>query len=311
MGDGAAGAVLSRQRSVLRNRVEYAAYLAARGMARRCGRRPLAWTGARLGDLYLATGRRRREILRFNLALAFPEASPTQRRRLARAVPRHFGRVTLDALRLQRLDPDAFMAEVTVVGRGHLEAALALGRGVFLLSAHIGSWEVAALAAGLLVPGGFAVVNRPLDNPLLEAELDRLRSLFGNRALGKENITRGMLRQLKAGGAVGILIDQRTQQHEGVEVPFFGRPAWTHPALARLALRTGAPVVPIWGLWDSPGQYTVRFDPALVVDELPPGEREEVALTARFTALIEGVIRERPAQWLWYHDRWRELRLSG
>lgn len=301
---------MSRQRSHLRNRLEYAGYRAARAVARWSGPRRLAWLGARLGDLYLATGRRRRAILRYNLALAFPHTDAAGRRRLERMVSRHFGRVTLDALRLQRLAPGQLMAEVAVRGRDHLEEALALGRGVFLLSAHIGSWEVAALAAGLLVPGGFAVVNRPLDNPLLEAELDRLRSLFGNRALGKENVTRGMLRQLKGGGAVGILIDQRTQQHEGVRVPFFGHPAWTHPALARLALRTGAPVVPIWGLWDAPGNYTVRFDTPVRVDLLPSEARDEVALTARFTALIEGVIRERPEQWLWYHDRWRELRLQ-
>jgi len=170
---------------------------------------------------------------------------------------------------------------------------------------------VAALVAGLLIPAGFAVVNRPLDNPLLEAELERLRGLFGNRALGKANVTRGIVRQLRAGGAVGILIDQRTQEREGVPTTYCVHPAWTHPALARLCVRTGAPVVPIWGLWDGPGRYTVRFDPPLIPQELPPEERDEVRLTARLLGLIEAVIRERPEQWLWYHDRWRQLRLGG
>ncbi len=297
-------------RSVYRNRVEYAAYLAARTLAHRAGPRAVAAAGAGLGVLYHRLGRRRREILEFNLALAFPERSPEERRALGFAVARHFGRVVLDALRLQRLEPERFLEGVRIVGREHLDAALALGRGVFLLSAHIGSWEVAALAAGLIVPGGFVVVNRPLDNPLLEAELGRYRGLYGNRALGKRNVSRAMLRQLKAGGAVGILIDQRALIDEGVEVPFFGHPAWTHPVLARLSVRTGAPVVPIWGLWDGPGRYTVRFDEAVIPGELGEDEREERALTARFLGLIEGVIRERPEQWLWYHDRWRQLRLS-
>ena len=302
---------MSRRRSAFRNRAEYGAYLGARAVASLAGPRALAGIGALLGEAYRLTGRRRREILAFNLRLAFPELDEGGRHRLASAVSRHFGRVTLDALRVLRLSPEELLRQVDVAGRDNLRAGLARGRGIFLLSAHIGSWEVAALVAGLLIPEGFAVVNRPLDNPLLETELERLRGVFGNRALGKENITRGMVRQLRAGGAVGILIDQRTLEEEGVQVPFFGRPAWTHPALARLALRTGAPIVPIWGLWNGPGRYTVRFDPPVFPDELPESEREEVALTARLTGLIEGVIRERPEQWLWYHDRWRRLRLEG
>jgi len=301
---------MSRHRSTLRNRLEYAAYRVVRALAHRAGPRLVARLGAGIGDLYRLTGRRRREILLFNLRLAYPELSGQEIVRLAREVSRHFGRVTLDALRLQRARPETLLEQVEVVGRDNLEAGLAHGRGIFLLSAHIGSWEVAALTAGLLIEAGFAIVNRPLDNPLLEAELQRLRSLFGNSALGKEGITRDMLKQLRRGGAVGILIDQRTLEDEGVLVPFFGQPAWTHPALARLAVRTGAPVVPIWGLWEGPGRYTVRFDPPVMASELSAEEREEVALTAHFTRITEGIIRERPEQWLWYHDRWRQLRLN-
>jgi len=301
---------MSRTRSALRNRAEYGAYLAARSVAHHAGPRLLSRTGAAIGGLYLRTGRRRREILDFNLRLAFPGLDEMERAELGRNVARHFGRVLLDGLRLQRTTPERLLEEVTVVGRQHLEGALATGRGVFLLSAHIGAWEVAALTAGLLVPGGIAVVNRPLDNPLLEAELERFRALFGNRAMGKENVTRAMLRELRRGGVVGILIDQRTLKEEGVQVPFFGHPAWTHPALARLSVRTGAAVVPIWGFWDTPGRYTVRFDEAVFPAELPEEERAEVPLTARFTRMIEDVIRERPEQWLWFHDRWRDIRLG-
>lgn len=301
---------MSRRRSPLRNRAEYGAYLAARSLAHHAGPRLLARTGAAIGGLYLRTGRRRREILEFNLRLAFPELDETGRAELGRNVARHFGRALLDGLRLGRATPEELLRDVQVAGRENLERGLAAGSGVFILSAHIGAWEVAALTAGLLVPGGIAVVNRPLDNPLLEAELDRFRALFGNRAMGKENVTRAMLRELRRGGVVGILIDQRTLKEEGVQVPFFGHPAWTHPALARLCVRTGSPVVPIWGLWDAPGRYTVRFDEPVFPNELPETERAEAPLTARFTRMIENVIRERPEQWLWFHDRWRDIRLG-
>lgn len=297
-------------RSALRNRAEYGAYLAARALAHHAGPRVVAAVGEWLGTLYHRLGRRRRQILEFNLSLAFPDLDPEARRILGVAVARHFGRTALDALRIQRLDPERFLGGIRVTGREHLDAALDRGRGVFLLSAHIGSWEVAALAAGLIIPGGFAVVNRPLDNPLLEAELERLRGVYGNRALGKRNVTRAMLKQLRSGGAVGILIDQRSLEAEGVLVPFFGNPAWTHPVLARLTVRTGAPVVPVWGLWDGPGRYTVRFDEPVLPEALDEAERDETALTARLLGIIEGVIRERPEQWLWYHDRWRQIRLN-
>jgi len=297
---------MAKNRSALRNRLEYGAYLAARAVAGAVGPAARWRIGGTLGAVYALLPGERRRVLRYNLDHALPELDPGARRRLERGVARHFGRATLDALHHRRLRPEGLLAEVTVVGRDNLEGAVARGRGAFLLSAHIGSWEAAALVAGLLLPRGFAVVNRPLDNPLLEAELASLRGSYGNRSLGKRGVARDILKELKSGGAVGILIDQRARQGDAVEAPFFGLPSRTHPILARLVLRTGAPVVPIWGLCDGPGRTTVRFDPPV---EPAPGE-DEVALTARYNRAIEAVIRERPEQWLWYHDRWRPLRVG-
>jgi len=296
----------ARQRSRARNLLEFWLFRAARGIATSLAPASLAALGSGLGAVYGVVGQSRRRILHFNLAHALPELEPAARRRLGWAIARHFGRVSLDALRVQRLTPEALLAEVRVEGEEHLWAARAEGRGVLLLSAHIGGWEVAALAGGLLVPGGLAVVHRPLDNPLLEAELLRFRARFGNRSLGKRGIVREILRELRSEGVVGILIDQRARPGEAITVPFFGRPVAAHPILARLALRTAAPVVPLWGLWEGPGRYTVRFDPPL---RAVAGD-DDLSLTARYMATIEGVIRERPEQWLWFHDRWRDERLA-
>ena len=299
---------MSRDRSALRNRVEYAAYLGARATAGMLGPRALARLGGLLGEVFWRVGRRRREILDFNLALAFPELDEAARRARSRAVARHFGRVALDALRVQRLSPEALRAEVEVEGEEHLERAAAGGRGLFVLSAHLGSWEVAGLVAGLLLPHGLAAVNRPLDNPLLDVELQRLRLGLGNRVLGKRSIARDVLRELAAGGAVGILIDQRVSEEVGVPAPFFGHPTPTHPILARLVRRSAAPVVPVFAVWLAPGRYRVLFEPALELESVPDDERDDLALTARYTAVVESVIRRWPEQWLWYHDRWRALR---
>ncbi|MEE4272886.1 MAG: lysophospholipid acyltransferase family protein [Thermoanaerobaculales bacterium] len=293
---------MSKQRSDLRNRGEFALYGLARRLVNVMSPAAAARFGAGVGSAFYTLSRRRREIIDFNLELAFPEMDPTKRSGLGREVSRHFGRVALDAVRIQRLTPDELRSEVTLEGEEHVQRAVASGRGFFLLSAHLGSWEVAALMAGLVIPGGISVIHRPLDNPLLDAELEALRATFGNRALGKSNVSREVLAEIKGGGVVGILIDQRPRGVD-FEVDFFGQPAKTHPILARFSRRTGAPVVPIFGYWDAPARYSVSFGEPIEPDGLADGP-----LTERYMAATEVAIRRRPEQWLWYHDRWRNIR---
>ena len=302
---------MSKDRSALRNRIEYDTFRIARGLTGLVSPAGLARIGDGIGDVYSMLGGRRREIIDFNLRLAYPEKSDEERRQLARAVTRHFGRSGLDTIRIQRLRPEELLAAVEIEGWEHVERALSYGRGVFFLTAHIGSWEVAALVTGLKLEAGLSVVNRPLDNPYLELELDRLRKLYGNDVFGKRNIAREMLRQLKSGGGVGILIDQRVREDQGVEVPFFGHSAWTHPILARMARKTGAPVVPIFALREAPGRYSLRYEEPLLVEDLTEAERGDGPLTARFMAVLEAAIRKDPEQWLWYHDRWKQLRIRN
>ena len=298
---------MSKQRSALRNRLEFMFFRLARVLIGVLSPAAAARFGSLLGSVFYLVSLRRRRIIDFNLGLTFPEMSVDERRHLAREVSRHFGRVALDAIRLQGLEPDDLRAEVTVEGQANLQRAIDSGRGFFLLSAHLGSWEAAALISGILIPGGMSVIHRPLDNPLLDAELERIRATFGNRALGKVNISREILQAIKAGEVIGILIDQRPRGVD-FEVPFFGHPAKTHPVLARLVRRTGVPVVPIFGYWDGPARYTVTFGEPIVPAELTEEELEDGPLTERFMAVTEEAIRRRPEQWLWYHDRWRQLR---
>jgi KDO2-lipid IV(A) lauroyltransferase len=300
---------VSKNRSALRDHVEFTAFRCARGLTGLLPPAGLAKVGNVLGNFYAALPGRRRRIIDFNLRLAFPELTDDERRALARAVTRHFARSALDAIRIQRLRPEELLAAVDIVGAENVERAMSQGRGAFFLTAHIGSWEVAALVTGLKVEAGLSVVNRPLDNPLLEIELDRLRKLYGNHVFGKHNIVREVLAQLKKGGGVGILIDQRVREDQGVEVPFFAHPAWTPGILARIARKTGAPVVPTFALRDRPGHYTLRYEEPVVIDDIPEAELDEVPLTARYLAILEAAIRANPDQWLWYHDRWKQLRL--
>lgn len=293
------------KRSALRNRVELAAYRLAKGTAGRAGPGLTEPIGALFGDLFHAIPGRRRQILGFNLELAFPDKTAAERRQLGRAVARHFGRSLFATLRIQRAGPEDLERHVDSTGWHYVEDAVAEGRGLFLLTAHIGSWEVAGLACSLHVPKRLSFVHRPLDNPLLDAELEAFRRRFGSYALPKRGVTRPMIAAIRRGETVGLLVDQRANQRDGIDVPFFGHPACTHTGVARIALKTGTPVIPLFCYAERGGRFTINVQPPVEV-----GVNDDVeTLTCRFSAVTEAAIRARPEQWLWYHDRWRELRM--
>lgn len=259
--------------------------------------------GAALGATAGALDRRRRRIARDNLAQALPELDASQRERLVGACFRHFGAAFCDALSARRFDAPGLCRRVTWAGFEHLLAAEAAGRGVIVLAAHFGNWEVvpAALAA---THGPMAAVGRPIDNPRIDRLVQGLRTRFGNRSLAKRGAVREMFRVLAQGGRLGLLIDQRVRAEEAIDVPFFGRPALTSPIVARLALKTGAPVLPVAAFHEPEGRYRIVFEPPL----WPEGRdaaASTVAFTRRCLAASEAVIRRHPEQWLWLHNRWK------
>jgi|CXWL01.1.fsa_nt_gi KDO2-lipid IV(A) lauroyltransferase len=286
--------------------LEYALFLAVKATlrllpheaARRLGR-GLGWVGHRV-DV------RHRRIARRNFALAFPELSAADHRRMTRECFANFGLAICDALSARRFDLEELCRRMDIEGWEHLQTA-DRGQGVLVMSAHLGLWETAAYPPGIY-GGPLYVVGRPLDNPRLDAELIRTRRKFGNELISKHGAARPILKTLAAGGRVGILIDQRARPKEGISVPFFGLPAHTNPILARLSRRTGAPVVPIYGYPLPKGRYRVVLRPAIEptsVDELKDEEEAVAELTRRYLQNVEEEIRRQPELWLWMHDRWR------
>jgi len=150
----------------------------------------------------------------------------------------------------------------------------------------------------------FAVIARPLDNPVLDRRLTQLRSGTGNAVIPKRRAVRETMRALGRGAGVAILIDQDAGT-DGVFVPYFGRLASTTPTLALLALRTEAPIVPVHAKVEKDGTITVRIEPVVAVR--PTGDREADVLrvTAECTAIVERWTRSNPEQWLWMHRRWK------
>lgn len=286
--------------------LEYAALVGAFALLRGL---PRAWA-RRLGAgmahlLYLFHGPWRR-VAEFNLRLAFPDKPDPERHHILLKAYRQWGWHLAEFAHFPRHDMVSIEGVIVYDGLENYLGAAHRGKGVLYLTAHVSAWELSSFSHSL---HGYPLsyVNRPLDNPRVDALVNRYRSLGGNRSIDRRNAARAIFEVLRQGGSVGILMDQNTLQDDGnVFVDFFGVPASTTSGLARIALRTGAAVVPVFVLWDEEkGRYRLRFDPALPLVVTGDDERDVVENTARFTRVIEEYIRRYPEQWSWIHRRWK------
>jgi KDO2-lipid IV(A) lauroyltransferase len=241
----------------------------------------------------------------FNLRLAYPDLSDAERRRILRSLVRQVGWMAGEFAQFPRYTRARIERIVVLDGFENFDAAQRLGKGVLFLTGHASAWELAPFAQALYgYPLHFLV--RPIDNPRVEALVNRYRCLSGNTPIEKNKSARAMLQILRAGGTIGVLIDQNTSYEEGVFVDFFGVPACTTSGLARIALRTEATVVPGFLFWDEHmRKYRLRFEPAIELQRTGNEERDIRENTARFTRAVEDYVRRHPDQWLWVHKRWR------
>jgi Kdo2-lipid IVA lauroyltransferase/acyltransferase len=262
--------------------------------------------GRRLGRLYLRAVPSRRRILFENLARAYPEKTAKEIAAIGYASAEWIGAAFVDFLDVSRMPAEAVRDHIRIAGEGNLAKARARGKGVFLLSAHIGGWELGAIRAGLLSEP-IAPVVRPLDNVFLERELATRRTRLGNRIITKRDAARDILKAMAGGETVAILVDQNVLAREAVFVPFFGRPAATTPALALFQLKTDAAVVPVFTWPEGDGRYRLEFETPILAEEFRGLPREEAvrAATARYMQVTEVAVRKAPEVWLWMHDRWR------
>src|SRR3989339_84662 len=257
-----------------------------------------------LAKLFYHLVPRQRMIALHNLRCAFPEKTNGEILTIARGVYRTLGIVAAEFFDIPKLTSENVREIVETEGLSNCEQALAKGRGVLLFSAHFGNWELEAAAIALLVKPA-VVIYRPLDSPLLDRLVSRVRSASGNKPIPKENAMLSMLRTLKKNGMLGILIDQNTDWYEGVFVDYFGRPACTTNGLALLALHSGAPVLPAYLIRLTEGRYRLVIEPEIEIIDTGEREGDISANTQRFTKVIEDTVRKYPEQWLWVHQRWK------
>jgi KDO2-lipid IV(A) lauroyltransferase len=275
--------------------------------------RPLGWlprglarlmAGGIAWSVYRLHGRLRRVGQR-NLEMALPELSARAQRRILRGVFRSLGRQLVEFCRMTRYTPENTRDWIRTEGLEHYLAAKARGKGVLIVTGHMGAWELSSFYHSLMgYPMG--MVARPLDNRRLDAFVNGIRCLHGNRILPKDDFARGLLRAMRAGQTVGLLMDTNMTPPQGVFVEFFGRKACTASGVARVALKTGAAVLPGFMLWEpAERRYVLHFGPELVFARTEDAVADILAATQQCTQAIESWIRRYPDQWLWIHRRWK------
>jgi KDO2-lipid IV(A) lauroyltransferase len=272
------------------------------------GRLPLTWAqalGRALGTaaFHLAPGERRKALA--SLSVAFPELSDEARLELARRCFRHLGTAALEVAVAPRLGARLEqLVDVSGEALTRLQEAHARGKGVVCVTGHLGNWELHAWA---VARHGFplSAVGKENVDPRLTRLTERFRSAGGLRNLwrGQPGVAVAMLRALRKGELLGMLIDQDTDV-QNVFVPFFGHPAATPRAAADLVLRTGAAGLVFLNHRGEDGIYRTTTE-EVEVPRTGDDERDAVELTARFTACIEAAIRAHPEQWVWMHQRWK------
>lgn len=287
-------------------------YAAARGLLGFLGLLPrraaLAVSGSVADLAYYALGGLRR-VAATNLKIAFPELGEEERTRMVKGSFRNLGRVLGEMSQFPRATPEALGEriefQVQAETYAEYEELKRQGRGVIIVSPHLGNWEMLVFGWATY-DAPMSYLARPLDNPLIEKLTVDLRTKFGNRPINKTNSVMTAARVLREEGLLGILADVNAHPKEGVFVPFFGVPACTSTGVALLAMRTRSAILPMCGAWDEDtGRYVAVHGEMIYPTETGDRQADIVATTAAFTAEVEKLVRRFPDQWLWIHKRWK------
>lgn len=264
--------------------------------------------GAGVAAIAYQTLSRLRRVGKRNLQLAFPERSEREREAILRGEYRHLGYLLAEFCLMSHYTRASASSFIRYDGLDRLLRAKQAGgqsRGALILTGHLGAWELSSFYHSLMGhPMGMVI--RRLDNPLIDAMVNRIRCMHGNRVIHKDDFARGLLDAMRSGETVGILMDTNMTPPQGIFVPFFGVSACTASGLARIARKTGAAVLPGFLLWEAAERrYVLHFGQELDLQCTDDAEADILASTALFNRVLEGYIRRYPDQWLWLHRRWK------
>jgi len=286
------------KRNNLVNRTEYLLFRFALFKLRLL---PYPWGRWLLTRLFLWIGYGlgiRRQVAAENLQRVYPDMPPKQRKRLLKRVYLNLG---LSAAELYLLPEKQLISGTSINGRENLEAALALGKGVILATAHLGNWEAARTLPLFGIP--LAAVVQKQHNHLFDAYNNALRTRQGVRLIDQRHGLKDLLACLRQNMVVTILTDQNAGP-EGLILEFLGHPAPHWKGAAKISLRYKAPIVPGYALRNPEGGISICFEPMIHHPELSDSTENQLLLLKEINAVTERYIRQNPEQWLWLHRRW-------
>jgi Kdo2-lipid IVA lauroyltransferase/acyltransferase len=290
-----------------RDRLELFVFRAAIGAFAALPRRLALRVGALLGDVLYLVDRRDRQIGLINLKIAFPEKSPAEHRALLRASIRNIGRTGAEICHLGSLTASTVRDFVTVDDPPLWQATLdtAAQRGTLILTGHFGNWELLAYAHSLL-GHPITLVHRPMNNVLVDDAIIDMRERAGTVSLPKKSAAKAALRALRRRQIVAIPADQNQTRRYGVFADLFGLPASTTPGPARLAMLSGAPVVPVFLVREGDSEkHRIVVLPQIDLAKSGDRDADVVENTRRCNAVFEAMLRRYPEQWIWFHKRWK------
>jgi KDO2-lipid IV(A) lauroyltransferase len=262
--------------------------------------------GKFLGTLAFYADAPHRRIVRRNLKFIYPDWPPKKIRRLSKRVFQNLGITIMGILQMTCLSREEILGKAKIHGINHLVDSLKKGKGVILISAHLGNWEMVPLLAPLHLNTPINAVARKLRFDFINHLIVNLRTRFGCKVIDKEEALPQMQKALRRGEILGIMIDQGTRTSESVGITFFGHKVRATPAASLLALRCKSPVVPAFCVRDSEGELNLFIDPPLKLLRTRDLRADLKTNTQIMTDVVERMVTKYPEQWFWVHKRWKK-----
>ena len=266
----------------------------------------IAGIGKILGTLIFILDIRHRRIVRRNLKFIYPDWTPSHIKRTSQRVFQNIGIAVIEIYQMIFLSEEKILNKVQIKGEDNFHNALKEQKGVILISAHIGNWEIVPLYWSLYFKTPMAVVARQIRNNIVNRWIDRLRTRFGNRVIDKEGALPEMTRRLRQNKILGILIDQGTKSSLGVKITFFNKFVTATPAAVLLAMRCKSPVLPVFCTRNDDGILTITVETPLSLERTNDLRADLKTNTQIIMDAIEKAVRKYPEQWFWVHKRWKK-----
>ena len=261
--------------------------------------------GRLLGRLVYRLDERHRRIALENIASTLG-LKGAEAEKIVFSVFENLGMVLAEFIKIPTVDKSFLDKRVYVEGFENYLKAKSEGKGILMLGAHLGNWELLAATHLLKMGERASVVYMKTKNPYVDRFIDSIRKSYGLKTIPHHNAMKRVLAALRRGEAVGVLLDQHGGQKEAIKVDFIGRPAATSIGLALMALRTGAPVVPMFMVREGDDRFRFKYEEPIYLKKSGDMEKDIRDGTIIFNRVIEDYVRRYPEQWFWVHRRWKE-----